>query len=245
MIGAAAANGTVAASTGANGDAGAMVNSAVSGDAETAVNPTAAVTVATVDAFGHVTGQIAGEATVYARLGDAVATTRIFVDKPPLLIADFGTPDARTEWFVNVIRAQAALTRVTPPESLRPGRSSLRLAYDLSFSPGGTAAAYLQAVKPILIPERPEAVGVWVYSSGNGHWLRGNYIDGAGTRQVFDFTAVGGLDWTGWRLVTAPVPPDAVLPISLERIYVVEVQRERQTLGELYFDRVVALYESQ
>lgn len=215
------------------GNAGAMVNSG------------GAVPVATVDAFGHVTGQIAGKSTVYARLGDAVAATSLFVDKPPLLIADFSTPDARTEWFANVVRAQATLTRVTPPESLRPGRPSLRLAYDLSVSPGGTAAAYLQAARPIPIPERPEAVGVWVYGSGSGHWLRGNYIDGTGTRQVLDFTAVGGLDWTGWRLVTAPVPPDAVLPISLERIYVVEVHRERQSEGELYFDRLVALYESQ
>lgn len=201
--------------------------------------------IVTVDTFGRVTGLAAGEATVHARFGGAVAAIRVFVDKPPLLVADFGTATTTDEWFANVARAQAQLSRTAPPEALRQGHSSLRLVYDLGVNPGGTAAAYVQAAEPIPIPERPEAIGLWVYGNNSGHWLRGNYIDGTGTRQVFDFTAVGGLDWMGWRFVTAPIPPDTVLPISLERIYVVEMHRERQTKGELYFDRLLALYESR
>ncbi|MFS8524728.1 MAG: hypothetical protein FWJ83_07670, partial [Limnochordales bacterium] len=117
-----------------------------------------------------------------------------------------------------------------------------KLVSDLSVSPGGTAAAYVTAATPIPIPDRPRGIGVWVYGDASGHWLRANYIDGDGHRQVMDLTPVGGLNWVGWRFVQGEIPADAVLPLRFERVYVVEMHRERQSRGVLYFDDLVALY---
>lgn len=195
-----------------------------------------------VNSVGHVTGLSAGEATVYARHGPTIAPIRVFVDEPPAVIADLSEVDTIGLWQARGVRAVANLRPATPPEPLRVGRASLHFVYDLSVNSGATAAAYVEAVDPVAISGRPEAIGVWVYATHNGHWLRGNIIDGNGARHVIDFTDVGGLNWAGWRFVTALVPDDVTLPIYLERIYVAEFQRERQGPGELFFDRIVALY---
>lgn len=199
----------------------------------------AADAVVDVDSAGRITGLVGGEAVVHARLGDAVASAAVTVDRAPVLLSDFETAG---EWFANAVRAQASLSLVEPPEPAPSGRLAGQLVYDLSVSPGGTAAAYVQATTPIPIPDRPRAIGIWVYGDVSGHWLRANYIDGDGQRQVVDLTAVGGLDWVGWRFVQADIPADAVLPLTFERVYVVEMHRERQGRGVLYFDDLVALY---
>lgn len=192
-----------------------------------------------VDGEGVVFGVGRGAAVVRAQLGDAVGAASVTVDRAPVLLSDFETEGV---WFANAVRAQAALSLVEPPEPVYAGQRAAKLAYDLSVSPGGTAAAYVQAATPIPIPDRPRAIGVWVYGDASGHWLRANYIDGDGRRQVLDLTRVGGLNWTGWRFVQAEIPEDAVLPLAFERVYVVEMHRERQSRGVLYFDDLVAIY---
>lgn len=194
---------------------------------------------AAVDPAGRVSGLGPGEAVVEARLGAAAATAVVTVDRPPVLLSDFETPG---EWYANSVRAHAALSFVGPPDHVRSGRLAAKLVYDLSVSPGGTAAAYVTAATPIPIPDRPRGIGVWVYGDASGHWLRANYIDGDGHRQVMDLTPVGGLNWVGWRFVQGEIPADAVLPLRFERVYVVEMHRERQSRGVLYFDDLVALY---
>ncbi|MBO8141527.1 MAG: phosphodiester glycosidase family protein [Firmicutes bacterium] len=191
-----------------------------------------------VDAGGRVRAVGPGEAAVEARLGRAAATVRISVDRAPELLSDFETPG---QWIASTVRAYAELTLTEPGEPVRTGRRAARLAYDLRQG-GGTAAAYAQAATPIPIPGRPRAIGVWVYGDGGGHWLRGHYLDGEGRRRVLNFTAVGGLDWTGWRFVEAPIDPGAPLPLRFERVYVVEIDRERQGPGVIYLDGLTALY---
>lgn len=195
--------------------------------------------VVAVDRDGRITGLTAGQATVQARLGGAVGSVTVTVDRPPVLLSEFETPG---QWFANSVRAQAAFSLTGPPEPVHSGQGAGKLVYDLSVAPGGTAAAYVQATAPIPIPDRPRSLGIWVYGDQSGHWLRANYLDGEGNRHVLDFTAVGGLNWTGWRFLEAPIPPDAMPPLTFERVYVVEMHRERQTRGVLYFDRLVAMY---
>ncbi|MFS8666031.1 MAG: phosphodiester glycosidase family protein [Limnochordales bacterium] len=192
-----------------------------------------------VDAGGQVRAVRQGEAVVTARLGDVAAAARITVDRPPEVLWGF---DEIGGWFATAIRAQAALALSGPGEPVLAGAHAAKLTYDLRAGGGGTAAAYVQAPAPVPIPGRPRAIGLWVYGDGSGHWLRANYIDGDGNRRVTDFTAVGGLDWTGWRWVEAPIDPDAPLPILFERVYVVEFEPARQGAGTLYLDQLTALY---
>lgn len=230
--------------------------------------------VASISSTGVVTGLSAGEAFVQGRIGTATATARIVVDKPPVPLPSFHSPDS---WFANAARARASITSAAPPEPIpapigagasnsgagasnsgagpRDGDVSgtatvassgtdsvLKLQYDFTGAEGATAAAYVQAVEPVPLPDRPGAIGVWVYADNNEHWLRANVFDGEGTRHVVDFTPVGGITWKGWRWVTAPLPQDIPLPVAFERIYVAEIHRHRQTPGILYFDRLQALY---
>lgn len=225
-----------AGSAGVVGPAGAVE---AAGHAMAAEDSGAVEAVVIVQHDGRITGVAAGRATVEARFGQAVGSVTVTVDRPPVLLSEFDDPD---QWFANAVRAQAAFSVTGPPEPVHSGEGAGKLVYDLSVAPGGTAAAYVQATEPIPIPDRPRALGIWVYGDESGHWLRGNYLDGEGNRHVLDFTAVGGLDWTGWLFVEAPIPPDAVPPLTFERVYVVEMHRERQTRGVLYFDRLVALY---
>lgn len=192
-----------------------------------------------VDEGGGVAGLRGGTATVSARLGAVAGNALVTVDREPVVLSDFEAPGL---WYANAVRAQAAFDLVEAPEPVYEGQRAGRLVYDLSVSGGGTAAAYVQAATPIPIPDRPRAIGVWVYGDASGHWLRAHYIDGNGQRQVLDLTRVGGLDWTGWRFVQAEIPADAVLPLAFERVYVVEMHRERQSRGVLYFDNLVAIY---
>jgi len=192
-----------------------------------------------VDAGGHVTAVQQCEATITVQLGDVAATAHITVDRAPEVVWGF---DEAGGWYASAVRARAALALSADGEPVHSGTRAAKLTYDLRTGGAGTAAAYVQAPAPIPLPGRPRAIGVWVYGDGSGHWLRGNYIDGDGNRRVMDFTAVGGLDWIGWRFVEAPVDPEAPLPISFERVYVVEFEPRRQGAGVLYFDDLTVLY---
>lgn len=194
-----------------------------------------------VDSGGIVTAVQQGEAAVTVRLGGASATAHITVDQPPDVLWGF---DEVGGWYATAVRARASLALSGPGEPVHDGQHAVKLTYDLRAGGGGTAAAYVQAPAPIPIPGRPRAIGLWVYGDATGHWLRANYLDGDGNRRVTDFTPVGGLTWTGWRWVEAPIDPEAPLPISFERVYVVEFDARRQSAGVLYFDQLTAVYGS-
>lgn len=192
-----------------------------------------------VDRGGQVTAVRRGGATVAAHLDGSGAAARITVDQPLVVLSGFDRPG---DWLATAVNARASLALSAPGEPVYAGAHAAKLTYDLRTGGGGTAAAYVQAARPIPIPGRPRAIGLWVYGDGSGHWLRGSYIDGRGNRRVTDFTLVRGLDWTGWRYVEAPIDPDAPLPLSFERVYVVEFDPQRQGSGVLYFDHLMAVY---
>lgn len=198
--------------------------------------------VVTVDGNGLITATGAGEAAVQGRLGNATAVAEITVDRAPGVLSTF---DEEGVWFANTARALASITLASPPSPapvpMLP-RPIVKLQYDFTGADGATAAAYVQAFKPIPMQDRPVAIGVWVYADNNEHWLRAHVLDGADVQHFLDFTGIGGIDWTGWRFVTAPIPDDLPLPLSLERVYVAEVHRHRQGPGVLYFDGLQALY---
>ena len=112
------------------------------------------------------------------------------------------------------------------------------LRFDLR-STEPTRAAYLRTVRPLLLPEGVKSVGMWVWSDGNGHWLRATIVDGAGTKHPLDF---GRLDWLGWRFVMAEVPAElSGSSVALSQIYVVEFKTELGVSGEIGIDQVCAL----
>ncbi|WP_332650870.1 S-layer homology domain-containing protein [Lysinibacillus sp. 54212] len=150
--------------------------------------------------------------------------------------------DSASLWKAEGAKAKVSIANASSSEPFRQGKSSLKLSYDFTTTDTGTKAAYAVAKTPIAISGLPKEIGVWVNDKSSKHWLRGIIVDGAGKKHTIDFTAQGGMNWTGWKYVTAKVPTTATLPIKFERIYITEPTASLQNKGIVYFDKLQAVY---
>jgi len=128
----------------------------------------------------------------------------------------------------------------------KEGASSLKLQYD--FTQGeGTRAAYVKLLKNgqegLPIPGAPKQLGLWVYGDGSGGWLRGDIKDSTGKLHKVDFA--DSVNWTGWKYVTCNIPSGVSYPISIDRIYLAEIDSLKKNAGEIYLDGLVALYPAK
>ncbi len=198
--------------------------------------------IGTVDAQGRfIGGQGSGEGKVIARVGEHMAQARVLLGKPPIIIEDFEGEELL--WTHTAIRARGNVTSASRPRPVWRGTHSGELSYDFTgFS--STSASYMvrSFSTPIILEDRPLAIGLWLYGDGGGHWLRGEYTDGTGALRRLDFTGNGQLDWEGWRYVEALVPEDVELPIRFLKIYVVEPDNTRKNKGCLYIDDITAVF---
>ena len=173
---------------------------------------------------------------------------------PPVILEDFeDIGDVR----VSATRATATFTAAT--ERVHSGRRSGQLAFDFKVeNAAGTAAASARHRPAIKIAGRPVRIGVWVYGDGSRHWLRGLYFDGNGVPKDVDFTAEprpvpatkedcrrrsGGINWTGWKYVQTDVPADAVLPLTWDRLSVIEPNDVCDAASAIHFDDLRAVYD--
>jgi len=149
--------------------------------------------------------------------------------------------------FASAAQAKGVrLDLVSRPETIHYGFHAVKLSYDFTGTTG-TSAAYVNfrdsnGSTGRTMPGKPTRIGVWVYGDGNNHWLRGQLQDAAGTRTAVDFTTSSGLNWKGWRYVTAPVPSSMIAPIKINQIYVAETKADNKNAGALYFDQLRAFY---
>lgn len=186
-------------------------------------------------------GSGVGKGSITAAVSDTKATVAVEVREKPLLLSTF---DDVTNWRADMIRAYASLSGNFENEPVREGSGSAKLFYDMSVGEAGTAAAYVIANQPLTIQGYPDHLGIWVYGNASRNWLRGNVVDGTGQRHTIDFTSDGGLDWSGWKYVTADIPKNLPTPLAFERIYVVETVQSRQGSGILYFDQLQVGYSA-
>lgn len=125
----------------------------------------------------------------------------------------------------------------------KQGDASLSLKYDFSLGEN-TRAAYLEFIKDeelgLAIEGSPKKLGLWVNGDSSGSWLRSTIKDNEGNTHNIDFTKA--IDWTGWQYVTADIPATVKYPLSLERIYVVEIDSLKKQSGEILLDGLTALY---
>ena len=150
--------------------------------------------------------------------------------------------DHSNQWTSEAAKAEVAIASSNSSEPIREGSGSLKLFYDFTTDVAGTKAAYAVAQTPISIKGTPNEIGVWVVGDGNTNWLRGTLIDGSGNKHTIDFTSMDGLNWTGWKYVTAEVPSNIVGPLKFEKIYVTQPNAALQSKGQLYFDQLQAIY---
>lgn len=126
----------------------------------------------------------------------------------------------------------------------KEGNNSILLNYD--FSKGiNTRVAYVN-LNPtgggLKLTGAPKKLGLWVKGDGSGSWLRGSLKDSKGKEVLFDLSKT--VEWTDWKYVIADLPADVSYPVSLERIYVAEIDSLRKQSGQILFDGLQAFYPS-
>lgn len=144
--------------------------------------------------------------------------------------------------FVNAAPHAAAADRVIEALPQYPSGTALSLKFDFS-SHEVTRAAYARPIRPIPLPPGTEAIGLWAWSDGNGHWLRATVTDSEGVKHPLDLAR---MDWLGWKFVTAALPdslPESWLmgEVYLTQVYLVEFKPELSSAGAISFDGLSAL----
>ena len=173
---------------------------------------------------------------------DAIASVGIRA----ALLEDFEQIQDIAVSSVRAVPGSVTLVPSSRPQPARHGLHSAKLSYDFTGTEG-TSAAYMNfkdvsgaAGRPI--DGYPKTIGLWVYGDGNDHWLRAQLQDASGAKPTVDFTASGGLNWNGWRYITANIPSNLTEPLRLNQIYLVETSDRNKNGGALYFDELRVFY---
>ncbi|HMO57031.1 MAG TPA: glycosyl hydrolase [Roseiflexaceae bacterium] len=140
---------------------------------------------------------------------------------------------------------------LTPTESqVHGGRIAAQLNY--TFTTNTNDYVVFRRDRGMLVPDRPYAIGMWVYGDGSGNLLKIWLRDGEG--EVFQYT-LGAVGPAGWRLLQTPIggtvaPWDRIsgdgngrldLPIRIEAIVLDDQPDSFQGRGTIYLDDIVAI----
>lgn len=206
-----------------------MVNWRVEGDVGTMGG-------ATFTATNSGTGRIIGS---YKGIEVSIPVTVSDLTSEPYILDSF---DSLSNWKGSSARSTANLSLARAGEPIREGKASFKLTYDFTVGESGTKAAYAITNTSVPILSTPDHIGVWVYGDGNPNWLRGMIVDGTGAKHTIDFTADGGMNFTGWKYVKAKIPSNVSGPFKFERIYIAQTNMNKLTKGTVYFDQLQAVY---
>lgn len=171
-------------------------------------------------------------------LKDANAYIQVAVGYKKIILDDFETKKASFLSYPTQVTGSFELSTKE-----KNGKHSGKLIYDFSKVDITKAAYIVWNNNGIYLEKKPEKIGLWVYGNkGNGHWLRGKIIDANGKSFNIDFSK--NVDWNGWKFVEANIPSNAIAPLRLERIYLVETDPCLMDNGYIYVDDLTAFYKS-
>ncbi|WP_314591333.1 family 10 glycosylhydrolase [Paenibacillus terrigena] len=190
------------------------------------------------------TNPAAGKVTVST--GTVSAEAAVIVGKLAQLVEDFEDIQDIVASSVRAVTDSVKLNRVARPEPVRAGVYAGKFTYDFTDTKG-TSAAYLNFKDALggtgrVLDGYPKKLGMWFYGDAQKHWLRAALQDAAGNKPTVDFTASGGLNWSGWKYVTVDIPTGLTPPIRLNQVYIVETNDANKNGGTLYVDQLSALY---
>jgi len=121
------------------------------------------------------------------------------------------------------------------------GKTSIRAEYYISTGYQPERAYVVLDDQNINMKYPPASVGVWAYSYGYSPatvGMRFQNLDG----EKIDIKLSEGVNWIGWKYISAAPPQDVKLyPLKLDRLYV-ELGPNKDDYGVLLFDRLEAGY---
>lgn len=193
---------------------------------------------ARIDKNGLLTPLSTGNAVVNAQVGDKKVSINIVSGLKSQVIDSFenAAPGCYS------VSGYVGGTCQTNTTQVKDGHYSLRVDYDYSRwskASNGTINIKLNPVKkPASYTSqiRPQKIGMWVYGDGRAPWLRAVLKDGNGNQVTVNLAS--SINWVGWKYIEAPIPQGLTPPISLDYIYMVEINKNKNIKGTVYFDDV-------
>lgn len=175
-----------------------------------------------------------GATMVTAQVGKLKTYLGVTVSLEARQIDNFEDQTNPWTFFKFPSEVKGSLEYVDAPD--REGQA-IKLSYDFTTTTRTRAVYAFPPGGSVELPGDVKKLGVNVYGNeANGHWLRARIIDAAGAPHVLDLDF--GVDWNGWKYVEADIPPGVVYPVRLDRIYLVETDRNKQDTGYVMFDDV-------
>jgi len=187
---------------------------------------TADSTAGTVDSNGLFTAaDKTGSGSLTVSVGGRSVTIPVSVTGHVLPLEDFET-DLNS--FVSTGTASVFLQ--TGAELVRYGKGSLKLSYDATT---GTA----MAASFLTIPAGEKYLNLWVYGDHSGNTLTATITDASGSHADVVLT---GIDFTGWKYVSATLPEGAASVSALNVFY----GGGASASGTLYLDQLTTSNEA-
>ncbi|MFC1546939.1 phosphodiester glycosidase family protein [Candidatus Neomarinimicrobiota bacterium] len=206
--------------------------------------------IGTVSTDGTFLATQAGLGYIYAGYHAVVGSTAVSIGAGAEVILDkFVTTG---NWSLSFIGAVSSACTLYIDNGLYVSpRGSMMLEYEL-MATGETSAVYMDCSLPV--SGTPDAIGLWVYGDGKGHWLRGEFVDADNEKFLVDFTdQIPGIDWSdAWHYLQVPfteafpswsnTAATLNFPITWKRIYLVEIDDTKKDAGAIRIDDLAALY---
>jgi exopolysaccharide biosynthesis protein len=126
---------------------------------------------------------------------------------------------------------------------VKEGSNALKLDYDFTKMTD-QSIAFVEFGKDgqgIVLEGQPKEIGMWIYGDGKNHWLRTRITDANGNQSKLTFA--DEVDWNGWKWVEAQIPAGTAYPITLNNIYLAEINEARKDSGTIYVDNLRIMYE--
>ena len=179
-----------------------------------------------------------GAGAINLSVGEAVNNILVSIGGEEKLIEDFENLDnLKFSSYPEYVQGNIDLSF-----DARVGNNSGKIIYD--FSKGDVTRAVYMELNPneekgIKFDDNPTRLGLWVKGDGQGSWLRGHIVDKNGKAYSIDFAK--NLNFTDWKYVEANIPSNVAYPITLEKIYVVETDKNKKHSGEVLIDGLTAI----
>ncbi|MDW5300139.1 MAG: phosphodiester glycosidase family protein [Sedimentibacter sp.] len=126
---------------------------------------------------------------------------------------------------------------------VKEGSNALKLDYDFTKMTDQSIAfvEFGNNGEGIKLEDKPEAIGMWIYGDEKNHWLRTRITDAYGNQVKLTFE--DEVNFNGWKWVEAAIPEETAYPITLNNIYLAEINETRKDAGTIYIDNLRILYE--
>lgn len=187
------------------------------------INPSNGTFTATNKGTGYITC-ISGTAICYigVSVGTSFKTVESFENNPSIAFSSY--PDGVT-----------GSTSIVADAS--EGSKGLQLKYKFVKS-DDTQAAYAKFNTPIGLNGTPDKITIAVKGNNSNQWIRGHIIDSTGKTHTIDFTK--GINWDGWKDLSATIPSNVSYPIKLEKIYVAALSNTNTNEQSICIDNIRA-----